>query len=248
MDTIDLPRGVSKVLDPVLDRLRKTLIDNLYSAVIYGSAVRGDFVDGQSDVNLLLVLNRSTPEAHAAIAEALVSAAGIEPFVVSRWELPRSRRVFALKFLSIKRHYLVVSGEDPVADFDPDPGLLRFLCEQALRNLRLRLTRAFVTFKGDRTRYTRLVIDSLAALFTALSDPIRTAGQEVPAAYADRPGFLEKTYRAGTGVLTDLLALKKAGRRITEDEAAEIHRGLYQLLSQALEWVREQWPDQEPIV
>jgi len=248
MDSADLPRGVSKVLDPVLDRLGNTLLDNLYSGVIYGSAVRGDFVDGESDVNLLLVLNRSTPEAHSAIADALESVAGIEPFVVSRWELPRSRRVFALKFLSIKRHYRVVHGEDPVADFEPEQGLLRFLCEQALRNLRLRLTHAFITFKGDRTRYTRLVIESLAALLTALSDPIRTAGHDVPTAYADRPGILGETYRAETGVLTDLLALKKSGRRITEDEAAEIHRGLYQLLSQALEWVKEQWPDQEPLV
>lgn len=248
MDRTDLPRGVSKVLDPVMDRLQKTLVDNLHSGVIYGSAVRGDFVDGKSDVNLLLVLNRSTPEAHAAIADALESAARVEPFVVSRWELPRSRRVFALKFLSIKRHYRVVHGEDSMADFDPDPGLVRFLCEQALRNLRLRLTHAFVTHKGDRTRYSRLVIESLAALFTVLSDPIRTAGHEVPTAYADRPGLLAETYRADTGVLTDLLALKKSGRRMTQDEAAGIHRGLYQLLSQALEWVREQWPDHQPLV
>jgi hypothetical protein len=146
------------------------------------------------------------------------------------------------------RHYLVVHGEDPLADFEPDPGLLRFLCEQALRNLRLRLTHAYITFKGDRTRYTRLVIESLSVLFTVLSDPIRTAGHEVPTAYADRPGILGQTYRTEAGVLTDLLALKKSGRRITEDEAAGIHRGIYQLLSQALEWVKTQWPDHQPTV
>jgi len=86
----------------------------------------------------------------------------VSPFVLTWSELPRSRRVFAIKFRSIQRHSRVLFGDDPFAGFEPDPALLRFLCEQSLRNLRLRLKHAFITMGHEPRQYGRYLASSVS--------------------------------------------------------------------------------------
>ena len=97
---MNLPRDIQVRLDRTVDLLQKLLGENLHSCILYGSAVRGDFVPAVSDLNFLMVLNESTAEAHAAIADAVRGTLRIEPFVLGRKGLERSMRSFALKFRS----------------------------------------------------------------------------------------------------------------------------------------------------
>jgi predicted nucleotidyltransferase len=163
-----LPPETQAALDRVVAVLTKTLGANLHSLLLYGSAVRGNLVPKVSDLNLLILLEESTPEAHAAITEAIRGPVRIEPFILGRALLARSLQAFAVKFLSIKRNYRVLHGQDPFATLTVDEGLARFLCEQALRNLWLRSVRAYVVFGQDRTRYTRFLTKVTPALFTDL--------------------------------------------------------------------------------
>ncbi|HET8783302.1 MAG TPA: hypothetical protein VFM63_12840, partial [Pyrinomonadaceae bacterium] len=53
---------VREALRELVDDLRATHGDNLASVVLYGSAAAGDDVELRSDYNLLIALNRITPE------------------------------------------------------------------------------------------------------------------------------------------------------------------------------------------
>ena len=53
---------VKEALDGLVTDLRATHGDNLASVVLYGSAAAGDQVELRSDYNLLIALNRITPE------------------------------------------------------------------------------------------------------------------------------------------------------------------------------------------
>jgi predicted nucleotidyltransferase len=132
-------------LDQANAHLMGQLGDNLYSCIAYGSAIRGEIIESESDINLLIVLQESTPQAHAVINDACQQWDRIQPFVLGKSGLARSQQVFALKFHSIKRNYRVLHGVDVLVEFDPSLPLLRFLVEQSLRNLRLRLNHAFIT-------------------------------------------------------------------------------------------------------
>ncbi len=55
-------RIVQEALNSLVDDLRSTHGDNLASVVLYGSAAAGDHVELRSDYNLLIALNRITPE------------------------------------------------------------------------------------------------------------------------------------------------------------------------------------------
>lgn len=225
-----------------VEKLKTSLRENLHACILYGSAVRGGFIPEVSDLNLLLILNHSTPEAHEAIAEALCGPVRIEPFILGREGLERSFQAFAMKFRSIRRNYRVLHGADPFKDFKVDEQLLKFLCEQALRNLRLRLTHAFVVVGRDPKRYTRYLVHSLPNLFADLSEVLRSANVEVPKDHSSRIPVLEKHFGVNAAVLSDLLELKKQRRVIDRSEAAEFHSRLFQLLNQAVRWIEAQWP------
>src|SRR4051812_20180825 len=95
---------IDSLLDQAVQRLRDELGANLYSVCLYGSAVRGNFIQGFSDINLLIVLNESNPDAHQGVARAIGADKQIDPFILGRTGFARSARAFATKFASIKRN------------------------------------------------------------------------------------------------------------------------------------------------
>lgn len=224
------------------NKIQGVLGENLNSFVLYGSSVRGDMVPDLSDVNVLVILNHSSPEAHRAIAMIISGFPKVSPFVLSKWELPRSRRVFAVKFMSIGRFYKVLYGDDPLADFGPSQALLSFLLEQSIRNLRLRLKRDYIRFASNPARYRQVLSNQAASLFVSLSEVLRSAGIEVPSSRQKRPEIIGKVFHSDASVLADLLELRKTQKPLSENEAFEFHSRLFVLLSSALEWIKEQWP------
>jgi predicted nucleotidyltransferase len=241
-DSKTLPPETQAALDRVVSALTKTLGANLHSLVLYGSAVRGNLVPKTSDLNLLILLEESTPEAHAAIAEAIRGPVRVEPFILGRALLARSLQAFAVKFLSIKRNYRVLHGSDPFADLRVDESLARFLCEQAVRNLRLRSVRAYVVFGRDPERYSKFLSRTVPAVFTGLSEALRRAGTEVPPEFEQRIPVFEKTFGCDASVLRQLLELKASGRSIASESALSLHSGLFKLLDAAVRWMEAQWP------
>lgn len=234
---------VRAALDRVAGALTRTLGENLHSLLLYGSAARGTHVPGVSDLNLLILLEESTPEAHTAIADALQeSAERVEPLILGRALLARSLQAFAVKFLSIRRTYRVLHGADPFRDLAVDPALARFECEQSARNLRLRITRAYVVFGRDRARYSTFVARLSSSIFTALAEALRQTGQDLPGPYRDRLPAFAKTFGADAAVLGELLDLKAAARTMSPDEVAPFHSRLFRLLDAAVRWMEATWP------
>ena len=237
-----LPAEAQAALDRVVSTLTKTLGANLHSLVLYGSAVRGNLVPKVSDLNLLILLEESTPDAHAAIADAIRGPVRIEPFILGRALLARSLQAFAIKFLSIRRNYRVLNGSDPFGSLEVDEALARFLCEQTVRNLRLRSVRAFVVLGSDRARYSKFLARLAPALFTDLAEALRRVGTEIPKSYEERIPLFEKVFGVDASVLRDLLKLRASDGTLSADDVRRVHDGLFRLLDAAVRWMEGQWP------
>lgn len=229
------------ILDEAVSVLRSELGDNLYSCCVYGSAVRGNSIEGVSDINLLIILNQSTAAAHLAVARAIGGQTQIDPFVLARRGFERSVRAFATKFASIKRNYRVLFGADPLVKLNVDAELEKFLCEQAIRNLRLRLVYSFITRQQNKA-YDKFLVRNITGMFVQFSEALRLNGIVLPSAFEDRIPILEREYKIDGQVTRDLLALKKSPRRFSEDEAVVWHERLFPVVDAVLAWIESNWP------
>jgi hypothetical protein len=228
-------------LDQAVNALRSELGDNLYSCCLYGSAVRGNAIEGVSDVNLLIILNQSTAAAHLAVSRAIGGQTQIDPFVLARRGFERSVRAFATKFASIRRNYRVLDGADPLVRLDVDAELEKFLCEQAIRNLRLRLVYSFITRKQNKA-YDKFLVRNITGMFVQFSEALRLNGVILPAAFESRIPILEREYKIDGQVMRDLLVLKKSPRRFSDQEAVAWHERLFPVVDAVLAWIEVNWP------
>jgi hypothetical protein len=232
--------NLESIVKPAVDALKAELGANLYSCCLYGSAVRGNAIEGVSDVNLLVVLNESNSAAHQAVARVLGARPQVDPFVLAKRGFERSVRAFATKFASIRRNYRVLHGADPLAGLSFDPQQERFLCEQALRNLRLRLVYSFVT-RSRHHGYDRFVARSVTTIFVQFSEALRLEGVSIPTDFEARIPILERELQIDGQLLRDLLELKRTAVRFNEAETIRWHERLFPMLDTVLRWIEKRW-------
>ncbi|WP_394827223.1 nucleotidyltransferase domain-containing protein [Pendulispora albinea] len=139
-----LPESARRRLDELKASLIGVLGDELEALLVYGSAARGGYRQGQSDVDVLAVL-RSDPRALLeAIGPALQLArfsARIEVMLVTSAEVPHAADVFPLLYADIARASVCIHGKSPFEGLTIDPHHLRVRIEQELREARIRLRR-----------------------------------------------------------------------------------------------------------
>src|SRR5881275_1133727 len=96
--------------------LRATHGDNLACVVLYGSAATGDFVQIESDYNLLIALHHITPEdlrlAQAPMREWQRLGHPL-PVYFTLGELHDAADVFPIEFQQMSRARVVLYGGDP---------------------------------------------------------------------------------------------------------------------------------------
>jgi predicted nucleotidyltransferase len=239
---MNLPLEYEKAVDKLCKQLPAVLGDNLFSCVLYGSAVRGNVVPSVSDINILIVLNESTPEAHMAIADCIEGNVRIDPFIITRKGMERSFKVFAIKFRSIKRHYKVLCGEDPITGFAVTDNAVKFLCEQALRNLRLRSVHNYLCNRQNRQRYLNILLNMHTAVFTDVAEILRLAGEAVPDDYGERIPVIKRYFNVDTAILEDLLVMKNNPAVWKTMDIGLLHRRIFNFLNHIVLWMEQQWP------
>ncbi|MGH7583139.1 MAG: hypothetical protein ACREL5_07945 [Gemmatimonadales bacterium] len=139
--------------------------------VLYGSAARGDWVPGRSDVNMLLLVDDTSPAALRKLTPAVTEwhAKGFSPpLIVGRAEWDRSADVFPIEITDMKLAHKVLCGSDPVAAMQVDAGDLREAVERELRGKLVRLRQAYVRFGDAGMILGGFALSSIATYFALL--------------------------------------------------------------------------------
>jgi|CXWL01.1.fsa_nt_gi hypothetical protein len=119
------------------------------SALLYGSAVRGDWIASRSDVNLLLVMDDASPTGLRRLTTAVSEwhrAGHTAPLIIGREEWQRSADVFPIEMTDMQLAYRMLYGSDPLASVRVAPSDLRRALESELRGKLVRLRQAYVRF------------------------------------------------------------------------------------------------------
>jgi hypothetical protein len=172
-----------KLADDFVKQLRGAAGDRMRAATLFGSAARGEWLEGVSDVNVLVLfdnidaplLSRVSPAARAAVPR------GVRPLVMELNEWRRASDVFAIELADMKDAHVQLMGDDPTAGFTFDATSLRFQAEHELRGKLLHL-HAGMMMAEDGKRLGQLLVHALPSFATYLRVALRLAGQAVPSA------------------------------------------------------------------
>lgn len=146
-----LPEGVRKRLDELRAELARALGDGLIAMIVFGSAARGGWRAGRSDVDVMVVLKDDGRESLERVGHALLLArysARIEAILLREDEVAQAADVFPLLYEEVREDGVVVHGASPFASLHISDRHRRLRIEQELREARIRLRR--MVTDGDR--------------------------------------------------------------------------------------------------
>jgi predicted nucleotidyltransferase len=148
-------KSLAPAVNDRLDELTATLVEqcgtSLVGLVVHGSAVRGGWSEGTSDVDLIVVLDHDSEALLAAIGPALELArfsTRIESMILTKAEIDRSADCFPLLYGDIARTSATIVGTNPFTDLSISHEHIRLRVEQELREIRIRMRRVATDMAG----------------------------------------------------------------------------------------------------
>jgi hypothetical protein len=174
--------SVARVVEPFLTEVDKA-IGQGYSAVLYGSAARGDFVPGRSNINLMLVTEQVTPSTLRSLSRAFTGwrkGTPEPPLLLSRAEWNRATDAFPIEITDMRTSYRVLRGPDPLQGVRVDPTDLRKALEREFRGKLLRLRQGYAIYAPDPAALGKLGLQSGATILVLLRGVLTLIGRPVP--------------------------------------------------------------------
>ncbi len=183
----------------VVKKLREAAGANIESAILFGSAVAGDFHPEYSNLNLFCVLRDSSFAALMPLVPAVKwwnAQKQPAPLFMTRDEITRSTDVFTIEFLDIKQHHRVLFGEDVFENLTIPPDLHRVQVEYELREKLALLRQHLLLAAEDEKRLWELLLRSVSSFTTlfrhaliVLGQDARVSKKEAVVALSERLGF-----------------------------------------------------------
>ncbi|MGV7228198.1 MAG: hypothetical protein ACQ9IQ_05990 [Nitrospirales bacterium] len=169
--SLDLPEEVQDLLTRYVARIKENWSTDLGSLLLFGSAARGDFITGRSNLNMLLLVR--------CLSVDLLQRAGqmhqewgkhqiVAPLLMTEDDLDRSRSLFPLEFLQMTQHHVVLAGQDPFVQLHIDKNRLAWQCEQELMANLLRLRQRFIEGVGRIEAIQALLLLSITAVLPCI--------------------------------------------------------------------------------
>lgn len=164
--------------------IQEALGDALQAVVLYGSSAAGDYIEGRSDYNVLLLSEDwSLPrlEALRGASAKWQEAGNPAPLCFTPKRFKDAADVFPMEMLDIVDSHRVLHGDDPVTAIQVDRAHLRHQVEFELRSKLLKLRQAYLQLRKPEKDLHRLLVDSLSSLQTVCRGALRLFSDDVPA-------------------------------------------------------------------
>lgn len=179
---------VQEALNGLVEDLRATHGANLASVVLYGSAAAGDHIELRSDYNILIALNRITPEdlrqAQAPMREWQRLGHPL-PVYFTVEELADAADVFPIEFHQMANARTVLYGRDPFEFVKLSDANLRHQTEYELRSKLIQLRRLYIPASVSIEKLCALMNDSLASFAALFRAVLLLHGHEAPVSKPD---------------------------------------------------------------
>jgi hypothetical protein len=177
-----LPGEIQKLLQTYVKEVKGRFGEQLEGVLLYGSAVRGEFLPGRSNLNILLLVSSydsAVLKQYSALHRQWSKEQIVVPLFLTEEELHLSAAVFPLEFLEIQEQHRVLDGRDPFIGFHVKTDRLREAVVQGLMSHLLRLRQRYVEGGGSVEATTILLPLSITSAVPLLRGVQRLLGRPV---------------------------------------------------------------------
>lgn len=206
----------------------------LVAVFLYGSAARGDFIPGRSDVNLLIVLQSIKLEDLSETAKLFHrwNKLRIAPLFLTSGELRDATRVFPLELADIKESGRLLYGSNLLDAIQVGPDDVRAQCRRELHARLIRLRQEYLKLGDRRNALAEILTGALTSLLPVCRAVLRLGGAPVPTTDAAVVEAIVAKHHLDRDLFTTLLAHKRGSRQLA---TADLEGLLSRLL---VEWER----------
>lgn len=215
-----LPRKIKQELKRFCLAIKESLGNELLGLILYGSALRDDYLPGHSDVNLLVLvreLDVSLLKKVAPLVERANAKALIEPLFLTPEYIKSSLDAFPVEYLNIKREHILLYGEDPFQELDIDLEDLRIQVEREWKLNYIRLQQAYFRSYRNGEALKRVIMKSFNSFSHLLSALFYLRGL----LSVDKQELLQKVVReflVREEIVNWLGSLREKGERMSKEE------------------------------
>jgi len=171
-------------LTELVKRLKEFAATNLECVILFGSAARGDFREGRSDLNVVCILRSLSVEELGRLAGVVkwwcVEQKEPAPLFFTYEELRQAADVFAIEIWDMKQGRRVLFGEDLVAAIDVPMNLHRLQIERDLRTVLLKLRQHYLRAPGNAHELAPMLRKSFSGVLTLLRHTLIAFGETPP--------------------------------------------------------------------
>lgn len=177
-----LPDDTQKLLHAYVRDVKGLFGEQLEGVLLYGSAVRGEFLVGRSNLNVLLLMSsydQALLKGYGTIHRRWSKEEIVAPLFLTEEELRSSAPVFPLEYLEIQEQHRVLGGRDPFLGFRVETAQLAAEVRQGLTASLFRLRQRYV--EGSATDEAALILMpvSITSLLPLLRGIQRMQGRSV---------------------------------------------------------------------
>jgi hypothetical protein len=226
--------------EALVEQVKQAVPGKLRSAVLYGSAVAGDFVPGTSNYNVLLVvdgLGLAELDALSQAAAPWTRAGHRPPLLFTPGQLQASADVFPIELLDMRQSHRMLFGEDPLAGVTTEPEHLRLQLRRELKGRLLALREGYLLTAGRPKRVLQLLTGSVAGFLSLFRAALRLFQEATPPAKTDALKQLAQHIPFDPQPLLDVHDLKHRRRRPREFSPPALFESYLKTVQQVAEAV-----------
>jgi len=225
MDYKNLERLHQSVRSDVVaccDKLAAVLGGNLKAISVYGSATGPDFIQGKSDVNLVVIVEKLGGSVLTSLLDTVKWGKKrriVPPLLLTPEHIKTSLDVFPIEFLEIRESQALLTGEDFFGELEAKPLELRLECEFQLKAAALRTRQAYLEIGMTRRGAEEVLHASLTSLIPVMRAMLRLKGEAVPRMKVDVLKAVGRVFGVESGRLEAILKDKAGDEKIGGSEA-----------------------------
>jgi hypothetical protein len=174
-----------ELLKNLVERLHEAAGTNLESVLLYGSAARGDFRDGRSDLNVLCTMRSLDVQELARVAATVKWWTSVQkqpaPLFFTEQELRQAADVFAIELVDMQESHKVLYGKDTLEGISVSLNVHCIQVEHELRTVLIKLRQHFLREAANPEQLAAILAKSFSSVMTLLRHTLIAFEEKVPA-------------------------------------------------------------------